>query len=559
MHKSVSTGIFTVPLALALAACSDDGTPATGESTEAGSTSTGEVESTTLVNPTSSTDPSTTSTSDASTSTTDPTTGPPPAVCGDSNVDDGEECDDGPANADDAACTSACKANICGDGLVLTGTEECDDGNPEDTDECVQGCLLATCGDGFTWAGMEGCDDDNDIDDDACSNTCVMATCGDMVVQQGETCDDGNADDTDDCTSLCQTAICGDSFVQTGVEDCDDGNADDSDMCVTGCVNAFCGDGFTFTGTEDCDDANVDETDACTTLCKAPTCDDALLSGDESDLDCGGSCLTKCGDGQNCNVPADCGSGACLMNKCAPPQTCKDLLAGDPTLDDGVYNLDLDGPGPIAAQDVYCDMTTNAGGWTVFYAATGADNENPLVSNIEVLGGNPLMFKHYNLDRAKKVALSAVSTETLFLRPAGAGWLKMNSPAFDANLLMAMKSNKKPITLTANNGISAPAFFGWSNYNINGGGDFGITQSPDMATCNQYLQTTGFDHHDNRYYMVNCQCKFAYLYSYSLGPNMGLDGDHGYDALLSFGSWGSTTPACAAAEGGSLVFYAAMR
>jgi len=36
------------------------------------------------------------------TATTDPTTGPPPADCGDNNIDDGEECDDGPANADDA-------------------------------------------------------------------------------------------------------------------------------------------------------------------------------------------------------------------------------------------------------------------------------------------------------------------------------------------------------------------------------------------------------------------------------------------------------------------------
>jgi len=558
MHKSVSTGYFIVPLVLVLAACSDDGTPATGETTEAGSTSTGEVDSTTLVKPTSSTDPST-STSDASTSTTDPTTGPPPAFCGDGNVDadDDEECDDGPANADDAACTSTCKTNFCGDGLALAGTEECDDGNQDDTDECVQGCLLATCGDGFTWAGMEGCDDANDIDDDACSDTCVMATCGDMVIQQGETCDDGNSDDTDDCTGLCQTAACGDSFVQAGVEDCDDGNTDDSDACVNGCVNAFCGDGFTLVGSEDCDDANVDETDTCTTLCKAPACDDALLSGDESDLDCGGSCPNKCADGQNCNVPADCGSGACLMNQCAPPQTCKDLLAGDPTLDDGTYNLDIDGPGPIAAQDLYCDMTTNGGGWTIFYAATGADNEQPHVSNIEVPGGNPLMFKHYNLDRAKKVALSAASTETLFLRPAGAGWLKMNSPAFDPTLLMANKFAKKAITLSANNGISNTAFFGWSNFNINGGGDFGITQSPDMVTCNQNSQMTGFDHHDNRYYMVNCSCKFAYLYSYSLGMN-GLDGDHGYDVNIPFGSWGSTV-ACASAEGGSLVFYAAMR
>ena len=558
MHKSVGTGFFTVPLALALAACSDDGTPATGGSTGEGTTSgstSGEPASTTNIVPTTTQDPSTTSTSEAS--TTDNTTGPPPPVCGDGTVDPDEECDDGPANADDAACTADCKTNICGDGLVLAGTEECDDGNTDDTDDCVTGCKLAFCGDTFVQMGLEMCDDGNDVDDDACSNACVMASCGDGVVQMGEACDDSNTDDTDDCTTLCQVAACGDGFLQAGVEMCDDGNADDTDDCVAGCVPAACGDGFVLAGTEDCDDANPDETDACTTLCKAPACDDGIISGTESDLDCGGDCMTKCTDGLVCNAPADCASNACIANVCAPPRTCKDLLAGDPTLPNGKYPLDLDGEGPIVMQDVYCDMTTNGGGWTVFYATSGADNEQPLVSNVEVPGGDPLAFQHYNLDRAKKVALSANSTETLFLRHMSQGWLKFNSPAFDPTLLMAMKFAKKPITLTANNGISAPAFFGWSNFNINGGGDFGITQSPDMVTCNPNMQNTGFDHHDNRYYMVNCQCKYHYLYSYSNGPN-GLDADAGYDASLGFGSWNLTVN-CQSAEGGTLVFYAAMR
>ncbi|MBL9104404.1 MAG: DUF4215 domain-containing protein [Myxococcales bacterium] len=555
MHKAVSTGLFIVPLLLA--ACSDDAPP----STETGSSSTSTGDGTSTTAPTSTEPPtsSSSSTTDESTSssTTDPTTGPPPPVCGDGNVDaeDGEECDDGAANADDAACTSECKSAICGDGLVLAGGEECDDGNADDSDACVSGCLMATCGDTFVWAGMEGCDDGNDVDDDACSNACVMASCGDGVVQMGESCDDMNADDTDDCTSLCQTAACGDGFVQAGVEECDDMNADDSDACVAGCKTAICGDGFTQTGVEGCDDMNADETDTCTTLCQPPACDDALLSGSESDIDCGGADCMKCTDGQVCNVPSDCMSGACLANVCAPPQTCKDLLAGNPMLQNGMYNLDLDGPnGPLPAGDVYCDMKTNGGGWTIFYAATGVDNEQPLVSNVEVLGGNPLMFKHYNINRDKKIALSANSTETLFLRTNA--WLKVNSPAFDATLNMPMKSAKKAVMITENGGISGAGFMGWSNFNNNGGGDFGLTQSPDMITCGNNMQMTGFDHQDNRWYMLNCQCKFHYLYSYSAT----LDGDAGYDVGIPFGMWEPTgQAACNSAEGGSLVFYAAMR
>jgi hypothetical protein len=43
-------------------------------------------------------------------------------------------------------------------------------------------------------------------------------------------------------------------------------------------------------------------------------------------------------------------------------QDCKGLLAGNPSLTNGVYQIDVDGSGPTAPFDVYCDMTN--GGWT---------------------------------------------------------------------------------------------------------------------------------------------------------------------------------------------------
>jgi hypothetical protein len=46
--------------------------------------------------------------------------------------------------------------------------------------------------------------------------------------------------------------------------------------------------------------------------CVASTCDDGIKDGSETDVDCGGSCPTKCRASQSCAVDAD----------CAPPSTC---------------------------------------------------------------------------------------------------------------------------------------------------------------------------------------------------------------------------------------------
>lgn len=117
--------------------------------------------------------------------------------CGDGEVDDGEQCDLGAANSDNAGCTSVCALAVCGDGLIHIGEEACDDGNDTETDDCTSVCALAVCGDGLIHIGEEQCDDGNDIETDDCNNLCVAAACDDGIANGEESdvdCGGGSCD-----------------------------------------------------------------------------------------------------------------------------------------------------------------------------------------------------------------------------------------------------------------------------------------------------------------------------------------------------------------------------
>jgi len=64
------------------------------------------------------------------------------ALCGNNNIDENEECDDG-NNISGDGCNLACKkeGNVCGNGRI-EGVEECDDGNKENNDMCSRECKV---------------------------------------------------------------------------------------------------------------------------------------------------------------------------------------------------------------------------------------------------------------------------------------------------------------------------------------------------------------------------------------------------------------------------------
>jgi hypothetical protein len=73
-----------------------------------------------------------------------------------------------------------------------------------------------------------------------------------------------------------------------------------------------------------------------------PPCENAVMDGQETDVDCGGTACGKCRDGKACLAAGDCAGGACIANQCATP-ACNDLAAnGDET--------DIDCGGPVCGR-----------------------------------------------------------------------------------------------------------------------------------------------------------------------------------------------------------------
>ncbi|MCB0968706.1 MAG: lamin tail domain-containing protein [Ilumatobacter sp.] len=93
--------------------------------------------------------------------------------------------------------------------------------------------------------------------------------------------------------------------------DTDTDTTDTTDTTETSPPDPFCGDGNVDPG-EVCDDGNDDDTDDCTILCMPPACDDGIVSGAETDIDCGGpECEAKCDADQGCFQNEDCASLNC--------------------------------------------------------------------------------------------------------------------------------------------------------------------------------------------------------------------------------------------------------
>ena len=195
-------------------------------------------------------------------------------------------------------------------------------------------------------------------------HTCDRCAVGDDCLLDGD-CAAGAY-----CDGVCTAWAClpSTNFCSGGdVHLCDGRGSSSSfvEACLLGCEGgsciAGCGDGAVGLG-EACDDGldNSDVTaDSCRTDCSWPRCGDAVVDGGES-----------CDDGGLGGCTEDC-------SEAATGSSCLGLRALGTTVD-GVYSIDPDGVGPLGAQSLYCDMTTDGGGWTLTYIVR---NDLPSASN----------------------------------------------------------------------------------------------------------------------------------------------------------------------------------
>ena len=242
----------------------------------------------------------------------------------------------------DKVCLSSvdCLSNHCAGG-VCQSLATCTDAvkNQDETDVDCGGKICHSCGMGKVCGGNTDCDSAY-CSKGVCGTPPPTATCSDGVKNQDETDVDCGGSKCGKCASGRSCAVDGDCMTNTS--------------CMSGkCqVDASCSDRVKSGQETDVDcggskckkcvvgKACLANSDCFTNVCKdskcqgAGTCRDLLKNQDESDVDCGGSKCQKCPPGRSCNGNEDCQSSYCGNGKCGspPPKECLNTIKdGDET------------------------------------------------------------------------------------------------------------------------------------------------------------------------------------------------------------------------------------
>ncbi len=110
-------------------------------------------------------------------------------------------------------------------------------------------------------------------------------------------------------------------------------DGDESDVDCGGSCTAKCANSKVCISSTDCKGAYC-----VSGVCKAGSCADSYMNQDESDIDCGGSCGKKCEIGGSCRKSSDCETSLCTGGVCVAEGPCSNKR-----LDEGETDVDCGG------------------------------------------------------------------------------------------------------------------------------------------------------------------------------------------------------------------------
>ena len=214
-----------------------------------------------------------------------------------------------------------------------------------------------------------------------CYGTCVntntdLAHCGAC----GNGCKPGNVCTSGACKISCQVGLtdCSGSCVNLKSDAGNCGACGTScsggKVCMAGKCAYSCPTGQTLCGSK-CVDITSDHQNCgkcgvkCSAglFCTASACAPYCKTGQTN---CSGSCKDLLTDNANCGkCAAACGSGyVCKSGACTAPVSCAAILAANKNAKSGTYTIQPDAK--YKAMQVYCDMQTDGGGWTLCASLT---------------------------------------------------------------------------------------------------------------------------------------------------------------------------------------------
>jgi hypothetical protein len=316
-----------------------------------------------------------------------------------------------------SACQFACVSGSC-TGICTPGALRCsgnaaqtcsDSGQWQTIQTCPYVCSGGSCS-GVCTPGATQCigtipqscsSSGQWVSSTACPFACVSGACGGICAPGATRCSgnlaqlcdtQGQWQTSQTCTNVCLGAgMCGGVCVPGAsrcmgntVENCDSMGQWQGTACQHVCAGGACA-GVCSPGEMRCNGnaAQVcssagqwQTTQNCPFVCSAGACGGVCLPGATQ---CAGNTPQSCSSSGQWVSGSTCGgtSPVCAGGSCSSVASCKSLLTALPTAGDGLYWIDPDGAGSLAAVELFCDMAN--GGWTLvanIYDSAGDDAPN---------------------------------------------------------------------------------------------------------------------------------------------------------------------------------------